>query len=116
MVIIYGVDTEKPITPKDVRDAIVRCFVEAHGEILDLMRGTGSATSVSDEDFEKMKKMNVKELIRGFFQEAGGDYENPTKESLIAVCDRLAEFAKNFRKPEVIEKHYGEIMQLMEKL
>ena len=115
MVFIYGVDTEKPITPENVRDAVVACFTKAHSEVLE-QQMSELAQTLSTEEFEKIKKLSVSDMTRSYFGEVGGDFENPTKESIIAVCDKLAEFAKQYRSPEVIKKHYGEIMQLVNKL
>ncbi len=55
------------------------------------------------KEFERMKRINVEILVRRFFQETGGDFENPTKESLVNVCDNLAEFSKSFRSPKIVK-------------
>ena len=34
---IYNVDLEKEITPLEVRDAMVECFLQAHAEVLESM-------------------------------------------------------------------------------
>ena len=112
MPIIYGVDTEKPFTLINVRDAIVECFVNAHTEVLakaykEISKG------MKEGDLKKLQELNVVMLIQRYFTEVGGDFNEPTKESIIAVCNKLAEFAKKFRGEEIIKKHYGEIMQLI---
>jgi uncharacterized protein YpuA (DUF1002 family) len=60
--------------------------------------------------------MNIELLIIGKFKEVGADFDNPTKESLQSVIDKLAEFAKSFRKPEMIKEHYEQIQSLINKL
>ena len=115
MTIIYGVDTDKPFTAIDVREAIIKCFVVAHKEVLE-QDLSSLAEEMGQEEFEKMKEVNVRQLVRSFFEATYGDFENPTKESLIAVCDKLADFAKSFRQPEIIKKHYEEIIGLIKKL
>ena len=55
-------------------------------------------------------------MIRSYLREAGGDYENPSKESLISVIDKLANFASNLRDKKVKEKHYSEIARMIDKL
>ncbi len=114
MAIIYGVDTSKPITPRDVRDAIVECFFLAHKETLEDMGDY--AEDLSPEDLEKAKRDYIKISIRKFFQEVQGDYDNPTKDSILKVLEKLKTFAAHFRKPEVIEKHYNEIIRLVNNL
>ncbi len=109
---IYGVDPDKKVTPIVARDAMVACFVKAHSKILEDLK---QYSDVSEEEFEKVKRLDVELLVKKFFSDVGGDYDHPTKESLIKVCDKLAEFAKNFRNPKIITKHYNEIMSLIKK-
>ena len=115
MTIIYGVDTDKPTTILMVRDAIIECFTQAHKQVLekDLCDFKGC---MKPEDFENLKKINMTQLIQSFFKEMGAKFEEPAKQDLINLCDKLAEYAKKYRSPEIIKKHYGEIMILMEKL
>jgi hypothetical protein len=111
---IYGVDPESEFSTVDVRDAIIGCFVQAHGRVLE--EGREAIKELSEEEFEKIKELNVEQLVRKLFDEIGVDYENPTKESLVKVCDRLREFAKNFRNQDMIRDNYNKIMKLVEKL
>ncbi len=111
---IYGVDPTKDITAVQARDAIIRCFVSAHCENLENIKEYGD--EISKEHFEKLKKINVESLIKKYFKEIEGNYKNPSKEDLIKICDKLAEFASNFREQKIIKKHYQEIMQLINKL
>jgi Zn-dependent oligopeptidase len=112
--LIYGVDPSKPVTPVMVRDAIVDCFIQAHEEILEEMKEYHKFKS--EEEFEEMKKVDVKILIKSKFEAIGADFNNPTKKSIIGVMDKLADLSANFRNPEIIKKHYGEIMELVNKL
>lgn len=97
-----------------VRDAIIRCFIEAHSEVLNMMKEYHKFGS--EKEFEQMKEIDVKLLVELKFKEAGADFNNPKKEDFIAVLDKLADFAVNFRKPEIIKKHRDEIMELINKL
>ncbi len=112
---IYGIDTESDITPEKVCGAIVECFYQAHQEVLKDM-------SVLSEEKEKKNDSNeigreyIKETIISYFLKVGGDFEKPTKEDILKVLDELKIFAEGFRSPEIIGKHYGEIMQLVNKL
>jgi len=108
--IIYGVDTCATVTPPMVRDALISCFKEAHAKELEDLR---SYVNVTDEEFEKMKEMDVKTLIVTYFAQTGGDFENPTKASMMAVIEKLADFAKNFRDQKVVAAHYENIMKLI---
>ncbi len=114
MTIIYGVDTEKPIKPEDVRDAIIECFTQAHGEALeDLKNYNKNLTEVS---FEEIKRINIRQMVRNYFNEVGGDYDHPTRDSIVKITEKLKEFANNFRDQKLIEEHFKEIKILLEKL
>jgi hypothetical protein len=104
MPIIYGVDTEKEITPIEVRDAILECFYQAHCMNAELGKD------------ELATREYCASLIRKFFTDVGGNFENPTKETLLLVIDNLAKFSQNFRDPQTIEGHHKEIMTLINKL
>lgn len=105
MAVIYGIDTDKVITPLMVRDAIIECFYQAH-----------CADSSLGLDDSEVNAGYCGEIIKKAFSESGGDFEKPTKESILGVLDWLRCFAKNFRDPKIIEKHSMEIMKLVEKL
>ena len=108
---IYGVDLSGKITPVQVRDAIIECFSQAQEELMEYMKET---TEFKHEDIEKMY---VDYIIEKAFKDVGGDFKNPTKETLIKVIMKLKEYAlKIFRNPEIVGKHAGEIKQLIDKL
>ena len=58
----------------------------------------------------------IKETVINYFIKVHGDFEEPTKEDILKVLDELKGFADGFRSPEIVEKHYMEIMQLVNKL
>jgi hypothetical protein len=105
------VDTQKPVTPPDVRDALVNCFVIAHADVMeDLKNYTGKMTIA---EFDGIKRLNVTQLIRSMFTDVGGNFDAPTKDNLLKVMDKLKEFAVNFRNPELVSNHFGEILTLV---
>jgi hypothetical protein len=101
---IYGVNLDDPVTPQDVKRALNECFYEAH--CIDSELGGG----------EDIDRNYCETMIKKAFSETEGDYERPTKESLLKVMNYLQEFAKNFRDPEIIQKHTTQIMKLVERL
>lgn len=111
MPIIYGIDTDKRVSPLDVRNALVECFTQAHAKELEDLK---NYADVKPADFELIKRINISQLLRQYFAETGGDFENPTRDSILAVMDKLKSFAGNFRDPSVIAGHYGEIIKLVE--
>ena len=112
--IIYGVDITKNVTPVMVRNAIIQCFYEAHCNVLELARETFGHPP--KKRFEEMKKKHVTELVHDVFHRIGGDYNKPTKDSLLKVLEELKKFASIYRRPEIIKKHVSEIMLLINKL
>jgi len=102
---IYGVDISKIVTPLMVRDALVECFFQAH-----------CANSDVEEKDKDVNKLYCKEIVKNAFKKDGFEFDNPTKEGIILVMNGLAEFAKNFRDQELVQKNYNEIMQLVDKI
>ena len=84
--IIYNVDISKEVTPIMVRDAIIECFTQTQQEVIESMKVISGLKS------EEAKKINVDLLIKNAFDEVGGDFNNPTKESLIKVIMKLKKF------------------------
>lgn len=111
MAIIYGVDTAKRVSPRDVRDAIVECFVQAHKEQLEEL-GSYDEDS-SSIGLEEIKRINVRQLLRNLFEQNGDDFDNPTKEALVGAVEGLKVFAASFRNQEIIQRHYKEIADLI---
>ena len=111
MTTIYGVDTTKPYSCIDVRDAIIKCFNKAHKQVL-----KDALKTSSDEEVLKLGEGKTEALVQDYFEQINGDYNNPTKKDLIKVCEKLKEFARYFRDKEVIEKHHREIVALIEGL
>ncbi len=111
--IIYGVDADGDFSAKDVRDAILLCFKKAHSEILNQ---TFVSETLSLEEVENMKKVDIEMQIRKSFEKTGGDYNNPTKESLISVVNDLKQFAINFRAEDIANKNLTEIMILINRI
>ena len=102
---VYGIDTDKEVTPIMVRDALVNCFIKAHCE------DTGV-----DEVEGDVNREYCKSIVSKGFEETGGDFENPTKEDILNVMTNLMEFSRSFRDPEIIKKHAAEMTQLVEKM
>lgn len=112
---IYGVDADMAFTAGDVRDAIIRCFVEAHASILqETMLSSG--LEMGEAEVTSMKELDVMMLIEKLFKKVGGDFEHPTKGVLLAVMGELKVFSTNFRDQETIGKHYEAIKSLVDKL
>ena len=110
---IYGIKLEDDITPNMVRDAIVQCFFEADIEVLKELFMKSDFDSIEDKN---IGKKHVEIVIKKMFNDVKGDFNNPTKESLINVVNKCKKFAGLFRDKDTIEKHANEIMMLINKL
>lgn len=103
MAIIYGIDTEQPITEIMLRDAIVRCFGQAH-------------CPYEEKADKHSEEMYAKPIVEKAFIDSGGDFEHPTKESIERAVESLMQFAGNFTDPSIIQQHVQEIHHLLEKI
>ena len=101
----YGIDIDGKITPRMVRDAISECFYQAHC--------ADSGIAVNDK---AISREYCQSIVKKAFNDAGEDFENPDKESILKCLENLSEFSKSFRDQAIIEKHRKEIMKLVEKL
>ena len=102
---IYGIDPSQPLTALMVRDAMIECFTEAHCINVDI--------SLADRE---VSKKYCREIVHKAFADSEGDFESPSKDDLIGAMRNLAKFSKNFRNPVLVEKHYQEIMTLVDKV
>lgn len=112
---IFGVDPEKTYTAEDVRDAMLRCFVQANGENIAKQMNI-SLPENPEEKIQKINELTVT-FLRKAFEETGGNYDQPDKNSIKEALMKLKEFAeKSGHQNEMIEKHASQIMELVEGL
>ena len=112
--VIFGVRLDSNITPILVRDAIINCYLKADDEVLEEIFNIREFET--DEQKQKLKEDHVRVIIKKVFYDADGDFDNPTKETLIDVINGLRDFASHFRDKETIEENYNMIMKLIDKL
>lgn len=115
MATIFGLSTDQPYTAKQVRDALVQCFVMAHEattkeQMKEITQGMAAMSA------DRLTRLNIEQIVFNAFRTTGGSFDAPTKESIVKAMGALKEFSKQFRAPEVIEKNYGEMMKLVEGL
>lgn len=105
---LYGVDIDKPVTPVQVRDALVVCFNEAHC--------ADAGLDISAQKDEALNRTYCEEIVRKMFVDTGNDFDKPTKKAIEMVIEKLADYSSHFRDKSIIEKHKTQIMQLVKKL
>ena len=108
---IYGVDVDKPVTPQQAKEALVKCLEEAHEETKQLL-----TEDKAKAELELLEKTNARYIIQDTFSRVGGDYDAPTKESLLAVVNYIKDFLCYCRAPEVMERHYNQMRLILERL
>ena len=88
------------MTPAKVRDLMVKCFLEAQKETCHRTKQANGA------DTEEEIHRTVVAGIRGPFKLVEGDYEVPSRETLMKVVESLARKAKLWGiPPDIIEYH-----------
>ncbi len=100
------------LNPIKVRDLMIDCFFHAQKATIakakELLKAPGS-----DDDIMS----SIQTTIRLAFDEAGGDFNNPTRDSLAKVVGILAAKAALWHTPrEIIECHQAEITKAINRL
>ena len=107
----YGAPLEGSLTPDLVRDAILNCFKIAHQEVFEL-----NFEDYSDEEKKKFEDLDVRILIQSLFDKVGGSFDQPTKVALYDVVNELADYGRQFRSTEIVEKHFYQIKDLIDRI
>jgi hypothetical protein len=115
MAMIFGVQTDKPYTAIQVRDALLACFIKAHEpaqkeQIKEIIKG------MNEVGAEKLVQVNIEQNVYNAFRTTGGSFDAPTKASILKAMDALKEFSKQFRSTEVIERNYQDMLTLVKGL
>ena len=108
----HAIKKGEKITPENVRDEMVECFLSAQKECLSLA-AESMHRQVTEEDLRK----SVTVIIKGAFKEAEEDFDNPTKEALMKVMEILKrKSAATGKEADIIQHHAGQMMDLLMKL
>jgi hypothetical protein len=100
----------RDLNPAKARDLIIRCFYEAQKETFARAKQR-LGTPSDDEDVHR----SVVAAVRLAFKETGGDFGEPTKESLAKVVECLAEKATSWGTPQdIVNHHKGEIRKVLD--
>lgn len=96
------------LTVVSARDLVVRCFFEAQQETFAHTAGQ-MRTPMSDGELKKM----VEGAVRLAFRSSGGDFEAPTRQSLLAAVEKLAAKAAGMgTPPDIVEYHRGQLARV----
>lgn len=87
------------------RDLVVECFYQAQHESFE----RSSEAMGLEWDNESVRR-EVQGAVRNAFKRTGGNYDAPTKLSLTAAVDSLAETASHYGTPnDIIDHHRTQI-------
>ncbi len=93
----------KDMNPVKARDLIIKCFFEAQQETF-----ARSRQQLGLQSNEKETQGSIVSAIKLVMREVGGDFDNPTKESLMKAVDVLGRKASSWGTPDDITGHHKE--------
>jgi hypothetical protein len=100
------------LTPEKARDLIVNCLLETQREVF--MRQRENLGLACDE---RSIMHSVNGAVRLAFAKTGGDFNNPTKDSLMAAVESLSRTVATWgTPPEVVEQNSSQVMIMMRRL
>lgn len=107
-------ESDQPLTAIQVRDAIIKCFGEAHDKVLDSLEEFSD--SKDPAQLEKFKQMDILMTVKSICKKCSVNFDNPTKEDLVKIIDELAKFSSNFRSEEIINRNYEIALDLINRI
>ncbi len=100
---LIGLDTRR------ARDIIIKCFFEAQKETFARVKESLGRKVSDDEILE-----SVTNAVKLVFKEVNGSFENPSKQDLLNVVERLASKSASWGTPQdIIEHHKTQIEKVL---
>jgi hypothetical protein len=95
------------VTVQFVRDELLNCFESANREFATILR----------QPVTEALREQVKNFVQSIFYACGVNFDNPTKQSIIAAIDQCkAETMMGPRGTRIIQHHHDEMMRLVNRL
>ncbi|MBU1044519.1 MAG: hypothetical protein KJ915_09025 [Candidatus Omnitrophica bacterium] len=102
----------KDLSPQKARDLIIKCFFEAQKETFKRAKQKFGKASDDSDILQR-----ITSVVKLTFQQINGDFDQPTKETLIKVIERLAAISASWGTPEdIIEHHKKQIERVLSQL
>jgi hypothetical protein len=99
------------LSPQKVRDIIIQCFCEAQKEAYRTTRKNLRGKPLTEEQLYK----GMENFVKAAFLSVGGDFENPTVDSLGEALGFLARSASSWKTPqEIIDFNKEQILKVIE--
>ena len=100
------------MTPIKARDLIVQCFFEAQKETI---AAAGKKLGHAPDDAELQN--TVVGAVRLAFRETAGDFDQPTKSTLVGAVEVLARKSQQWGTPSnIVQYHKGQIERVLQSL
>ena len=97
------------LTPSKARDIMLTCFIEAQKETF-----ARSKKDLGIGSDDRQLRESITTAIKMVFKEIGGDYEKPSKESLIRAMEVLGRRAASWGTPQdIIEYHKVQMQKVV---
>lgn len=96
-----GPDDLAGIDPARARDLLVECFYDAQRATF-----ARSKQKLGKDVSEETLRRSVKAAVRVAFEQAGGDYDQPTRASVEAAVAALAKSAASWGTPAPVIEHH----------
>jgi hypothetical protein len=105
------------LTPIRVRDLFIECFFRAHKEMFArVKKKLGSESQPPEVSDEALAEM-VSEAVSLAFEEAGEDFDRPTKGGLSQVLDVLTKKAIGWGTPrDIVAHHKQQLLAVLSRL
>jgi hypothetical protein len=107
-------DTDlQDLNPQKARDLIIKCFFEAQKETF--KQAKEKLNKAADNEVEILQR--IVSVVKVSFQQMNTDFEQPTKESLSKVIERLVLICASWGTPaDIIEYHHKQIERVLNAL
>ena len=99
------------LTPEKARDFLIDCVFTAH---LDgFKRSLKHIETIKDDDIRE----NAAAVLYALFHDIGGNFDYPSKKSMVRVIGRLSQAEENWGTPrDLVEHHRGQLLRLISTL
>jgi len=96
----FNAEEKKSLAPVKVRDLMVDCFYASQGPMF--IKAKQNLKIVFTEEDIRQRAISV---VQTAFRKTAGDFQKPTKDSLLKVLDSLADAAASWGTPKDVIEH-----------
>ena len=106
---VVDLNGKTELTPVEVRNIIVKCFIEAQKETI-----KRAATKLGRSTSEETIAGSIQTLVKMSFKRVGANYDNPKQSDFTEVVGTLAKKARAMGTPQdIIDHHLKQIDEVI---